>query len=355
MKLLFNKNHTDIKSGSCQWAAPSNIALVKYWGKYGDQLPSNPSISLTLSVAHTQTFLQWHYDPARTQSEVEFLFAGKQNETFSKRVEKVLHKYQKNIDELKHFSFSFDSKNSFPHSAGIASSASGMAAFSLCVVSALKEFCSELENERTFYQLASSLGRQASGSACRSFYGPVVSWGEANGFESSDIYAAPVIGMNDVFNTYRDSILILSSGQKAVSSSAGHALMDSHPYKDIRFSHARKNCEELLDVMKRGDLIRFSEIVEEEALGLHGLMMTSQPSFILMRAQTLEVIEHVRNFRKRTKVPLCFTLDAGPNVHLLYPDKDKKVVQDFIDDELLTFAEEGQVLHDEVGHGPRRL
>jgi diphosphomevalonate decarboxylase len=344
-----------MREGSCQWTAPSNIALVKYWGKFGDQLPSNPSISLTLSAAHTKTAVDWKYDPGQSETNIDFLFEGERNQQFTQRVRKVLVKYSNNIPELKNFSFTFSSENSFPHSAGIASSASGMAALSLCIVSALKEFCTEFDDESFFYQTASSMARQASGSACRSFYGPVTSWGKAKGLESSNIFAAPVSGVNDLFSSYHDSILILSSAQKSVSSSAGHALMESHPYRNIRFSHATQNCEELLAVMKNGDLVRFCEIVEQEALELHGLMMTSRPSFILMKAETLQVIEKVRSFREKSSIPLCFTLDAGPNVHLLYPDENKIEVQRFIEQELILYSENRHVLHDEVGHGPRKL
>lgn len=354
MITLFNKNFNNSRSGTSKWIAPSNIALVKYWGKFGDQLPSNPSVSLTLSQAHTETSLEWNFNPSRDSMDVSFKFEGKNNKQFSSRIKKILEHYQREIPQLKQFSFDFTSKNSFPHSAGIASSASGMSAFALNLASCLREFSDSLDDETYFYKIASSLGRQASGSACRSFYGPITTWGEVENFESCNKYSAPLNGCHQVFSSYQDSILILSSEEKTVSSSAGHALMNDHPYRDIRFSHAKSNCKSIHKAMLEGNFDEFIRIVEEEALGLHGLMMTSNPSFILMNANTLSVIERVRTFRKLTKLPLCFTLDAGPNIHLLYPESIKDEVGDFIQSELVELLEGNNVLYDRVGNGPKQ-
>ncbi len=354
MILSFSKNIEIKSNGTISWQAPSNIALVKYWGKFGNQLPSNPSISLTLSEAQTKTSLEWSYDPGQKECKLEFLFENKNNSLFTQRISDIVTRFSQEIPELNNFTFTFSSSNSFPHSAGIASSASGMAAFALCLTSCLREFTDDLEDETIFYKYASSLARQASGSACRSFFGQIVSWGEADGLDSSNEFSAPVKSSHKIFSTFCDSILILSSGEKSVSSSAGHKLMNSHPYSKIRFSHAKQNCTELLEVMRTGELTRFIEIVEEEALGLHGLMMTSNPSFILMNPKTLMVIEKVRSFRKESGMPLCFTLDAGPNIHLLYPESIKSEVDKFIEQELISYCEDGRIVQDRVGNGPKR-
>jgi diphosphomevalonate decarboxylase len=95
--------------------------------------------------------------------------------------------------------------------------------------------------------------------------------------------------------------------------------------------------------------------VEREALDLHGLMMTSDPSFILLKPGTLKVIELVREFRQDTKIPLCFTLDAGPNVHLLYPKTTVNEVKNFITTHIQPLPECQQVIYDRVGDGPKQL
>ena len=114
----------------------------------------------------------------------------------------------------------------------------------------------------------------------------------------------------------------MDEGQKQVSSTTGHGLMHEHPFAKHRFKQAHTNLDKLITVLEKGDLEGFIEIVEREALTLHAMMMTGQPYFMLMKPDTLSIIEKVWAFRKSTKTPLCFTLDAGANVHLLYPQRE---------------------------------
>jgi diphosphomevalonate decarboxylase len=104
-----------------------------------------------------------------------------------------------------------------------------------------------------------------------------------------------------------------------------------------------------------GDLELFGEIVESEALTLHALMMCSKPSYTLMTPNTLSMIEAIRDFRESSKLPLYFTLDAGPNIHLLYPKKIQSKVQEFIELELKQFCENERVIYDQVGKGPKLI
>jgi len=85
------------------------------------------------------------------------------------------------------------------------------------------------------------------------------------------------------------------------------------------------------------------------------MMMTSNPYFILMKQGTLSVIEKIWSFRSDSKIPLSFTLDAGANVHLLYPLEYKRHVLSFIDRDLKSFCENEQYLIDQVGQGARKL
>ncbi len=103
--------------------------------------------------------------------------------------------------------------------------------------------------------------------------------------------------------------------------------------------------------MASGDMDFFVSIVEEEALMLHALMMTSDPSYILLKPDSLLVIEKIKEFRSQSRTPLCFTIDAGPNIHVLYPQDSEEVVKDWMKREL------GQwnILHDKVGMGPTLL
>jgi diphosphomevalonate decarboxylase len=95
--------------------------------------------------------------------------------------------------------------------------------------------------------------------------------------------------------------------------------------------------------------------VESEALTLHAMMMSSNPYFILMKPNTLEIINRIWSFREETGLPVCFTLDAGANVHVLYPEKNKTEILEFIKNELVAYCEKEQYLCDEVGKGAEKL
>ena len=107
-------------------------------------------------------------------------------------------------------------------------------------------------------------------------------------------------------------------------------------------------------VLTSGDLERFVQIVENEALTLHALMMTSQPSYVLIEPGTLRIIKAIREFRQESGVPVTFTLDAGPNVHVLYPKAHAGICFDLIQEKLLPLST-GRVIRDHLGDGPEKL
>ena len=333
--------------GGVKWQSPSNIALVKYWGKSpkGPQIPQNPSISLTLSQCRTETSVFYEESD---RFGLHFRFDGKENPEFQTKLVDFLKTQMVRFPFLNRMDLQIDSHNSFPHSSGIASSASSMSALVLCLL--------DIENNNMDLQEASRLSRLASGSACRSVFPKAALWGATEAFKgSSDEYAVSLEDQIDpIFKTYHDSILIVSDAKKAVSSRAGHALMDTNPYANTRYAVANRNVADLLAALKSGDLEAFMKITESEAMQLHALMMCSNPSFILMKPNTLRIINTLYEFRRETDIPVCFTLDAGPNVHLLYPDQHAEMVERFIMDELEPYCHEGQWIADRVGNGPSR-
>ena len=353
--------------GRVGWQSPSNIALVKYWGKRGKQLPQNPSISFTLSECCSETFIE--YEKANRFG-LSFFFEGKENPAFGAKIEKFLMDHQAFFPFLNQLHLKVESRNTFPHSSGIASSASSMSAFVMCLLEierllvgpstgsrALVDSVPEPVEGPINMQKASYFSRLASGSAARSVFPAMALWGKTEAYEgSSDEYAVPLENdIHSVFKTYRDSILIVSGEAKSVSSRAGHSLMEGNPYAPARYAQACENIKNLLAALKSGDLETFINITESEALQLHALMMCSNPSFILMKPNTLRIIEAIRRFRNETQIPLCFTLDAGPNVHLLYPENEAKEVEIFIKNELVAYCNEGRWIADYVGDGPKKL
>lgn len=338
------------------WRAPSNIALVKYWGKYKDQIPANPSISFTLSASHTNTTTIFSKRGKPSASPTfELFFEGKPRPDFNPKIQVFLERILPYVPWIIEYQLNIDTENSFPHSSGIASSASSMAALSLCITEMERKMFPSMK-EKEFLRKASFLARLGSGSACRSVEGPVVSWGEHHDIiGGSDLYGTAYSGaIHDVFQGYQDTILLVHKGQKTVSSTAGHSLMEGHPYAEQRFAQANKNLSSLLRILKSGDLEAFIGIVESEALSLHAMMMTSQPYYLLMKPNTVAIIEKIWEFRKETGEPLCFTLDAGANVHLLYPGISKDKVLQFIKNELVAYCEKGQYICDQVGPGAKK-
>ena len=348
-----------IEEGAFQWSAPSNIALVKYWGKKDHQIPANPSVSFTLNNCKTITKLAFAkkdistpLNAANTTFSFDLLFEGKPKEDFKPKIQKFLERIEVYLPFLKDYHFTIDTKNTFPHSSGIASSASGMAALAMNFMS-LEKVLNPTMTADYFYQKASFLARLGSGSACRSVKGQVVVWGsQANIKGSSDLFGVEFPNtIHDNFKNYQDTILLVDKGEKQVSSTVGHDLMHNHPYAERRFAQAHENLDQLISIFESGDLNEFIKVVESEALTLHAMMMTSMPYFILMKPNTLQIINAIWKFRNETKTPVCFTLDAGANVHVLYPEKVKENVLQFIKDELVGYCQNGQYLCDEIGDG----
>ena len=357
--LRIKEENIDIRP--IHWKSPSNIALVKYWGKYGIQQPCNPSVSFTLNNAHTITRLTYSLkeDGQNTEKNISlnFLFENKPNPVFAKKIIRFLENMLDYFPFLSQLHLNINSFNSFPHSSGIASSASSMSALAACLCDLERELFGTLKNEADFKRKMSFIARLGSGSACRSVYPKAAVWGKTESLaNSSQDYAIPFeTDLHPVFHDYKDAILIVSRKEKQVSSRAGHGLMNNNPFAKVRYEQANQNLSTLLTVLQNGNLESFVDIVESEALSLHALMMCSKPAFILMQANTLNIIQQVQQFRQEKNIPLCFTLDAGPNVHLLYPNQYSKQVETFIADVLLDYCEDGYWISDNVGMGTSKI
>jgi len=346
-----------VQSGKVTWQSPSNIALVKYWGKKENQIPANPSVSFTLKNCKTITTLEFQKKETRGEDfDFELFFEGNKKDDFKPKITKFFERIEKYSPFLKDYKLIIQTENTFPHSSGIASSASGMSALALCLMSLEKQLNPEL-TEDYFLKKASFLARLGSGSACRSIEGELIEWGKHESTAgSSDLFGIKYpYKVHEVFKTYQDTILLVDKGQKQVSSTLGHNLMHGHPFAEARFEQAHANLEKLQVVFETGNLPDFINIVESEALSLHAMMMSSEPYFILMKPNTLEIINKIWQYRETTGVPVCFTLDAGANVHVLYPEEHKEEVLAFIKNELVAYCEKGQYICDSIGKGAEKL
>lgn len=344
--------------GQIVWRSPSNLAIIKYWGKHGVQLPRNPSLSLTLSASCTDTALAYEFKEEPDHLiDLEFLFHGEENESFKTKTRAFLESLTPQFPFLRQLKLSIHTGNSFPHSAGIASSASGMSALALCLCSLEDALFGTLQDAGAFDRKASYLARLGSGSACRSIFPHAAVWGATASVPgSSDEYAVPAGDLlHPEFQDFHDDILIVSTREKSVSSRAGHALMEGNPYAEPRYTQAKNRLARLVDALGSGDVETFGKIAEDEALTLHALMMCSNPSFMLLEPNTVALIQKIRAYRTETKHPVYFSLDAGPNIHLLYPGEIVAEVRGWIEEELKEHCVDGWFIQDWVGEGPEEL
>ncbi|MBN1598226.1 MAG: hypothetical protein JW894_08025 [Bacteroidales bacterium] len=344
-------------SGSVAWQCPSNIALIKYWGKQPNQIPMNASLSMTLEKAVTKTEIAYNYSESREKINIDYYFHGQRKKVFEKRLLdyfKDLTEYFPFLDKLELF---IRSDNSFPHSTGIASSASAFGAIALCLTEIEYHLKGESVGTAEFYNKASFIARLGSGSASRSIFGGLVEWGRHESVKGSTDETAIQVSkiIHPYFKNFQDFILILDKGKKDISSADGHNLMNSNPYASTRFQQAHSNLNELIHAIQRGNMEKFINIVEAEAMNLHAMMMTSSPGYMLMKPGTVEVIEKIKRFRTKSEMPVCYTLDAGANVHFLGPQSCKPVMVDFVENELKSCCFDGDYIQDRMGNGPEKI
>ena len=337
------------------WSAPSNIALVKYWGKKELQIPCNPSASFTLDQCRTTTSVRFErLTKVQDHVSLSVQYDGKPAPSFEPKVKTFIDRILPYCPYLQDYDLQIDTVNSFPHSSGIASSASAMAALAAAIMDLEKQIDPSLTAEDQIKK-CSFLARLGSGSAARSVEGPLVLWGEHTATpDSSDFFGVRWTKAADVFKTYRDTILLVDKGQKEVSSTVGHNLMHNHPFAENRFAQASDHYQDLLTILEKGDLKGFADLVEREALSLHAMMLTSSPSYILMHPNTVQIIQQVRNFRNTTGFHLTFTLDAGANVHLLYPEHEAEQIGQFIESDLRQYCQDNELISDRVGTGLKK-
>ena len=344
-----------IEKTSYKWQTPSNIALVKYWGKSEPQIPKNASVSFTLNNCHTITTISFEKKDSNS-IDFELFFEGKKKDDFKPKINTFFERIIEYCPYIKDYKMVLNSKNSFPHSSGIASSASGMSAIAMCLMSLEKEL-NPLNTNNYLNQKASFLARLGSGSASRSIEGPLVVWGKHPAInDSSDLFGVPFpYEVHPIFKNYQDAILLVDKGEKQVSSTVGHNLMHNHPFAENRFKQANDNLSKITKVLQNGNIKEFINIVESEALSLHAMMLTSNPYFILMKPNTLEIINEIWEYRTNNNSNICFTLDAGANVHVLYPKNEKDNIEKFIENTLSKYCQKNQYICDTVGLGAKKL
>lgn len=281
--------------------AHPNIAFIKYWGNREDalRLPANGSISMNLEGLFTRTSVSFQPSSALD----EFVLNGREMTGHPlERVSALLDLVRAKAG-LKHRA-EVVSENNFPTGAGIASSASAFAALALAASKAAGLELPEAELSR--------LARRGSGSACRSIPGGFVEW--LSGMGDEDSFAVSISPPDHW--ALADCIAIVSAEHKPTGSTEGHALAGTSPLQNARVADAPRRLEVCRAAILNRDFNILAEIIERDSNLMHAVMMTSTPPLLYWEPATLGVMQSVAGWRLKGW-PVLYTIDAGPNVHVL--------------------------------------
>lgn len=289
--------------------APSNIAFIKYWGKRNPRLntPFGGSISMNLSEYQTTTtvqFTQLNRDEVVIDGEVA---VGKEEVRVARHIDRI-----RSLAGVR-LGAQVESRNNFPVGVGIASSASGFAALTLAATRA--------SGLRLSQKRLSALARLGSGSACRSIPDGFVEW--VTGRRDQESYAFSIHPPD--YWDIRDVVVLVSTKKKSVGSSEGHALARTSPFFRARIRSLDDRLRRLKRALRERDFSAFGRLVEEEALNMHAVMLTSTPPLVYWEPGTLAVMKQVGVWRARG-MESYFTLDAGPTVHVMCRAGDAEVL-----------------------------
>jgi len=296
--------------GTATALANPNIAFIKYWGNRDNilRLPVNGSISMNLEGLSTRTTVTFR----SSMSSDRLVING--HELSGKGWDRVSYV----LDIIRGVANIHDraevvTENNFPSGAGIASSASAFAALALAGSKAAGLDLSESELSR--------LARRGSGSASRSIPGGFVEW--QAGTSDEDSYAFSIAGPNH-WNLV-DCVAIVSASHKKTGSTEGHAIAPTSPLQEARVADAPRRLGLCREAILNRDFGSFASIVELDSDMMHSVMMTSHPALYYWKPASIHVMSAVRQWRWEG-IPVCYTVDAGPNVHVICPETEAHIV-----------------------------
>ena len=281
--------------------AHPNIALIKYWGNKNQilRIPVNGSISFNLDSLFTKTHVR--FNPEILSDTL--IING--HETTGSGLDRVTS-YLNIVRDLagNYLYAQIQSENNFPIGTGIASSASAFAALALAASSALGMNLSEKE--------LSCLARRGSGSACRSIPAGFVEW--YPGEEDTNSYAVSIAP--DTHWDLVDLVAVVNLEHKKVGSTAGHELADTSPLQNARVEDANRRLDIVRSAIKNRDFQAMAEITEQDSNIMHAVMMTSRPNLMYWESHSINIMKIIQSWRA-TGLPVFYTMDAGPNVHVI--------------------------------------
>lgn len=308
-----------------QWfaQAPSNIALIKYMGKkdVANNIPDNPSLSYTLNKLQSNVMLEMQ--PSHHDIWEPLLIPGA--EPFHLKVS-AQERYLKHLAALKaHYQYTggfiVRSSNNFPHSSGLASSASSFAALTKCAVLALSELC---DKPLPTLEEQARLSRLGSGSSCRSFFSPWALWDN----EQVSAISLP-------YSELIHEVILISHAEKKVSSAEAHQRVKTSPRYHGRDERARDNLKQLLQALQTQSWERAFTITWREFHDMHELFSSCSEPFSYISPESQKLLNLVQDFWQLHNDGPITTMDAGPNIHLLFRMDQADLAQQFKRDYLI--------------------
>jgi len=291
--------------------ANSNIAFIKYWGNTDEtlRLPANASLSMNLDGLHTETTVTWQQDE---QHDTLTINGGIADDRALRRVSQFLDALRQRLGIR--YGARVVSHNNFPMGAGIASSAASFAALAVAAAAAAGARLTERE--------LSCLARLGSGSASRSVPSGFVEWRAGETHEDSYAFSvAPRVHWGLI-----DLVALVSSGHKAVGSREGHTSASTSDFQAIRVETAASRLDICRRALLERDFAAFAEVVERDSDMMHAVMMTSRPPLFYWLPGSLVLMDQVRRWRSEG-LRVCYTLDAGPNVHCICLAEDANEIE----------------------------
>ena len=327
----------------CTVNAPANIAFIKYWGARDLErgIPQNGSISMTLEHCVTRCTVE-HRPDGKGHDEVWLGEAGGGG-GFNQPSPEFVGAVRAQLERLRRWAgiggtFRVATRNNFPSAAGLASSASGFAALTLAAAAAIGK------QEAPVEQLSALARQSGSGSAARSVLGGYVEW-PASGSPADDPHAVSIADAEHW--DLRDVIAVVEIGPKAVPSVEGHRLAPTSPYYETRLARLPERLERVRRAIREQDFETLGPAIEEEAIDLHLIAMSSHPPIFYWSPGTVAVLRAIRELRQEG-LEAYTTIDAGANVHVICtPDSEEEVAE-----RLEELPAVGFVIRDGVGEGP---
>jgi len=308
-----------------QWfsQAPANIALIKYMGKLDESLniPANPSLSYTLNKLQTnvqletQTFDQDCWEPLNIPGAEPFDLNPAAQARFLNHLGRIKSYFDYRGG------FIVRSSNNFPHSSGLASSASSFAALTKCAVQALAELT---QKPLPSVEEQAQLSRLGSGSSCRSFFPTWALW------EKDSVKAIHL-----PYEHLIHEVILVSHAEKKIGSGKAHQLIKTSPLYQGRIERASNNLKQLLHAFELQSWEEAFNITWREFHDMHALFSSSTPSFHYMTPTSKKVLKLLQDLWHHHADGPLVTMDAGPNIHLLYREDQYELAQQFKSDHLI--------------------